>query len=97
MLTDTFGSPYNPPQGTDVLKTITSILGFGHKASFYYSLLIRHVNNKNTFALKVVWEKDSLGISFNEEEWDRIMGISKQIFRDIRTRLDLSSLLLDSK
>lgn len=86
LLIGTFGSPQTLPQGTDLVKKLVSILGLGHEASSYYSMFVSKVGNRITSALKVIWERD-LGVAFEEEEWDIISGISKQVSRDIRTRL----------
>lgn len=58
----------------------------GHGASYYYSMLINKSGYKFTSALKIQWERD-LGTIFKEDEWDKIMGVTKEVSSDIRIRL----------
>lgn len=86
LLVSTFGSIHTPPRGMDLIKEIVRIAETGHGASLYYSMLINKSGHKSNAVLKTLWEKD-LGITYEEEEWDKITGITKQVSRDIRIKL----------
>ena len=85
MLVSVFGTS-SGFQSTDALKKILGIFGSGHEAAQYYSLLINQSGDKAISALKAAWEND-LGLLFTEDKWAKIVGNSKQMSRDIKTRL----------
>ena len=86
LLITTFGSTHTPPQGMDLMKEILRSTEIGHGASHYYSMLMNHTGYPSNTALKTVWERD-LNITVEENDWDTIIGITKQVSRDIEIRL----------
>ena len=70
----------------NLIKEILRIAGIRHGAFYYYSMLMSNSGYPFNTALKALWERD-LNITFIENDWDTIVGITKQVSRDIKIRL----------
>lgn len=85
LLIPTFGSASAVPPSLDICHRILDIVGKGHEALAYYSMLL--LNSEDALpALRLTWEAD-LNIAFSEENWSLILKNSKKMLRELETRL----------
>ena len=73
------------PQQSDLLSRTTKIMGLGHEASIFYTMLFQQTVTIS-YASMLTWSAD-LNIDVTHKDWDRICENIKRVSRDIKIRL----------